>query len=280
MAGSPQPVLSIVDGNNIRSTQAGPLTISIVPPPEPLPMLIGNASGPVNLSRYPGTSAATVFFAPGKGFSASALAAVPAGVHVICCVKDVYSAPGVAAGLSQAAATGREFSVVHHHEPEADMTAAQFVAECAPFARACAGWSNVSFGLKLLRFSDVQPGFDFRPWIPEGLDWAGVDAYDQTGAIQAEDLAAIAVQVSEFAGVPGALTEFMWLRGANDTTGAIRAGRIADAVAVCRKAGFRFAMPWDGLGSKSKQYPNGIPFGPFPLTSPEYGATLALIATQ
>jgi hypothetical protein len=261
------------------STTTVAVTWDPAPPPPP-PLLIGNASGKPDLIRYPGTSVCTVFFQPNKGFNAAAVAAIPADVYVIACVKDTYDMPGVAQGIADTAATGRKFGVVHHHEPEAEMPAAQFLAESAPFAKACAGWDDVDFGIKLLRFSLLKPGADFRQWVPEGIDWAGVDCYDQTGTVEAEDLAEIAVELSGFAGVPGALTEYMWLRGTGDTTGAVRAGRIADAAAIAGKAGFRFALPWDALGSKTAKYPLGIPFGPFPLNSPEYGATRALITAQ
>jgi hypothetical protein len=184
--------------------------------------------------------------------------------------------------LKAAAELGIAFDIVHHHEPEADMPAERYVAEVNAYADAIEAWPHVGLGGKLLGYSQNQSGADYRRWITKREKWVGLDNYSQdlTAYPDPGKFIALLRQMSDYAGVPGALTEFMALRIKSDPTGAGRAAWIAEVIAECRAAGLVFALPWDGVGTRSKTYPNGIPFGPFPLNSPEYGATRALMATQ
>lgn len=280
MAGSPQT-------STIQNPDGSTTSVAVswtAPPPPPTPMRIGNAAGaapgkPPEFVIYPST-VCTLFNAPGAGLNVNAIKALPAGVHPIVCVKDTY--PAVAAQLQAAAGLGIPFDIVHHHEPEADMPAAQYVAEVNAYADAIEAWPHIGLGCKLLGYSENQVGADYRKWITRRETWVGLDNYSQdlTAYPDPAKFIALLQQMSDYAGVLGALTEFMALRVKTDTDGSGRAAWIVKVVTACRRAGFVYALPWVGLGSKSKTYPGGIPFGPFAPSSPEYGATLALITNQ
>lgn len=286
MAGSPQ----VATYKNPDGSVSGvSVTYTWTPPPPPLPppapMRIGNSAGAApgkgpDFTKYPGTSVCTLFNAAGAGLNVAAIKAVPASVYPLVCVKDPWAA--VAAAVKTAAGLGIRFGLVPHHEPEDDMQLAAYLANFNAFADGCEQWDNVDVGCKLNGYIESKVGADFHPWITKREQFACVDLYSQdpTAYPDPKKFAALAASVQDYAGVRGGFAEFNALRTTGDTTGAGRAAWISQVVAESRREGFAFAMPWDGLGSKTTKYPGGIPFGPFPLTSPEYGATLALIATQ
>lgn len=260
------------------------LTVGWNPPPVQAPMLVGNASGKPDLVRYPGAAACTLFNEPGKGLNVAAYRAVPDGVKPIVCVKDVDLDPAAVKAILTPwlDVVDGPCGFVPHHEPKPDEAAALYVQRANVAYDVIDAHPNghlVDKGCKFLAFNQAD---DYEAWLTRRETWVGFDVYSQVLAAYPDPKAFIApvVAASAYAQVPGALTEFMALRIKTDVTGAGRAGWIADVVAACRAAGFALALPWDAMGSKSKTYPLGIPFGPFSLGSPEYGATRALIATQ
>ena len=256
------------------------ITVAYEPPPPVPPMLIGNAAGKPDLTRYPGTTVCTLFNSAGKGLNVAAIQAVPAGVYPIVCVKDPWAT--VAAQVQTAAGLGIRFGLVPHHEPEDDMQLDAYLANFNAYADGVEAYDNVEIGCKLNGYVESKVGADFHPWITKREQFACVDLYSQDPNAYPDPVkfVALAASIQDYAGVRGGLAEFMALRTIGDTTGAGRAGWISDVTDQSQAAGFGFCMPWDALGSKTTKYPLGIPFGPFPLNSPEYGATRALIATQ
>jgi len=281
-----QPLPSV--GQKITISNPDGSTTEVVvnwdPPPPPVPMLIGNASGKPDLTRYPGTAACTLFNQPGKGLNVAAYQAVPAGVYPIVCVKDVDLDPAtVKAVLSPwLDVVDAPCALVPHHEPKPDETAALYVQRANVAYDIIDAHPNGKLVDKGCKFGGWNQADDFVDWLTGRETWVGWDIYSQSLLAYPDPVKFIAAAVasSAYAKKPAALTEFMALRITSDTTGAARAAWISQVIAAAGEAEFRFAMPWDGIGIKSVKYPNGIPFGPFPLNSPEYGAMLALTTTQ